>query len=321
MTRTITGLFDSRAEAEAVVEHLRTHDGIDSSHVSMHGNMGGTESTGSTGDTGFWASLKDLFIADEDRQAYAEGIRRGGYVVSAQVDDSVVDHALDIFEAHGAVDLDSREAEWRASGWSGSMDDAAGTGTPMNTSGAVGAATMGGTSTPAVGMTGAGVGTTGMGATGAAVGSTTGTQGEREERIPIVEEQLRVGKRETDRGRVRVRSYIVETPVSESVTLHEEHVSVERRAVDQPLSAADDAFRERVIDAVEHSEEAVVSKEARVKEELVIRKDVADRTQTVNDTVRHTEVEVEDDRAAGTMGKTTGTTGTATGTTTGKPRV
>ncbi|MBI0538324.1 DUF2382 domain-containing protein [Roseomonas sp. KE2513] len=307
MTRTITGLFDSRAEAEAVVEHLRTHDRIDSNHVAIHGNTGQTTGT-SSGDTGFWASLKDLFIADEDRQAYAEGIRRGGYVVSAQVDDSVVDHALDIFEAHGAVDLDSREAEWRASGWNGSVDDAAGTGTPMNTSGAVGAATMGGTSTPAVG-TGSTAAAMGTGTTSSATGT------DREERIPVVEEQLRVGKREVDRGRVRVRSYIVETPVSENVTLHEEHVSIERRAVDQPLSAADDAFRERVIDAVEHSEEAVVSKEARVKEELVIRKDVSDRTQTVSDTVRHTEVEVQDDRTAGT------TTGTTTGGTTGKPRV
>ena len=320
MTRTITGLFDSRAEAEAVVSHLRSHDGIDASRISIHGNteQAGSGSTG-TGDTGLWASLKDLFIADEDRQAYSEGIRRGGFVVSAEVDDSVVDHALDVFEAHGAVDLDSREAEWRAAGWSGSADSMSGgmgtTGmgtTGMGTTGAVGAATMGGTATPAVGT----------GATMPQVGMTgermAGASTSNEERIPVVEERLRVGKREMDRGRVRVRSYIVETPVSESVTLRDEHVSIERRAVDQPLSAADDAFRERVIDAVEHSEEAVVAKEARVKEELVIRKDVGERTQNVTDTVRHTEVEVEDERTAGT---TTGTTTGTTGTTTGKPRV
>jgi uncharacterized protein (TIGR02271 family) len=133
-----------------------------------------------------------------------------------------------------------------------------------------------------------------------------------EERIPIVEEQLRVGKRETDRGRVRVRSYIVETPVNETVTLREEHVHVERRAVDQPLSAADDAFRERTIEAVEHGEEAVVSKEARVREELVIRKDVEQRDETISDTVRRTEVEVDDGRT-----DTAGTTGTRPSTPTG----
>ncbi|TPG61288.1 DUF2382 domain-containing protein [Roseomonas nepalensis] len=320
MTRTITGLFDSRSEAEAVVSHLRSHDGIDSSQISIHGNTEGAGGTG-TGETGFWASLKDLFIADEDRQAYAEGIRRGGFVVSAQVDDSVVDHALDVFEAHGAVDLDSREAEWRASGWSGSADSMSG---GMGTTGAVGAASMGGTATPAVG-TGAAMPQTGMTGERATGDRMTGASTTNEERIPVVEERLRVGKREMDRGRVRVRSYIVETPVSESVTLRDEHVSIERRVVDQPLSAADDAFRERVIDAVEHSEEAVVAKEARVKEELVIRKDVGERTQNVTDTVRHTEVEVEDDRTAGTTTGTSGTTtGTTTGTTsgtTGKPRV
>ena len=315
MTRTITGLFDSRAEADAVAEHLRQHDGVSPAQISVHGSGTTATGTGAAEDRGFWASLRDLFIPDEDRYAYSEGIRRGGYVVTAEVDEGLVDHALDIFEQHGAVDLDAREAEWRASGWSGyRADDSEGTGVPMNTSAAVGAATMGGTSAPAVGGTplpvaGAAVGGTAM--TGSAATGTTGAMGAtdvREERIPVVEEQLRVAKRETDRGRVRVRSYIVETPVSESVTLRDERVQVERRPVDLPLSAADDAFRERTIEATEHAEEAVVSKEARVKEELVIRKQVEERTQNISDTVRHTEVEIEDDRNAGTtVGGTTTT--------------
>jgi uncharacterized protein (TIGR02271 family) len=115
-----------------------------------------------------------------------------------------------------------------------------------------------------------------------------------EQVIPIVEEQVRVGKREVERGRVRVRSYVVETPVTEQVTLREEHVEVQRRAVDRPLTAADDAFREQVIEATETREEAVVSKEARVVEELTIRKDAAEHIETVQDTVRRTEVEIDD---------------------------
>ena len=59
-------------------------------------------------------------------------------------------------------------------------------------------------------------------------------------------------------------------------------------------------LEDRTIEATEHAEEAVVSKEARVKEELVIRKEAEQRQQTVSDTVRHTEVEVEDERTAGT---------------------
>src|SRR5437764_3366736 len=49
--------------------------------------------------------------------------------------------------------------------------------------------------------------------------------------IPVVEEQLKVGKREVQRGGVRVFSRVVETPVNESVNLREEHVNVERRPV------------------------------------------------------------------------------------------
>jgi stress response protein YsnF len=97
---------------------------------------------------------------------------------------------------------------------------------------------------------------------------------------------------------VRVRSYVVEQPVEEQVNLRDEHVNVERRPVDRPLTGADRdrAFQERTIEAEEKSEEAVVNKEARVKEELVVNKDVNQRTETVSDTVRRTEVDVQDER-------------------------
>lgn len=114
-----------------------------------------------------------------------------------------------------------------------------------------------------------------------------------DEAIPIVQERLVVGKREVDRGGVRVRSYVVETPVSEQVSLREENVSVERRPVDRALTGTEDAFRDRTIAMTETGEEAVVGKQAFVKEELTIKKDVSQRTEEVNDTVRHTEVEVE----------------------------
>ena len=118
-----------------------------------------------------------------------------------------------------------------------------------------------------------------------------------DEAIPIVEEHLVVGKREVDRGGVRVRSYVVETPVSEQVSLREENVSIERRPVDRALTGADDAFRDRTIEMTETGEEVVVGKTATVTEEVTIRKDVSERTQEINDTVRRTEVEVE--RVAG----------------------
>ena len=113
----------------------------------------------------------------------------------------------------------------------------------------------------------------------------------------MTEEKLTVGKRDVAHGRVRVRSYVVETPVQEQVNLRQEHVSIERRSVDRAAGAGDNLFRERTIEAEERAEEAVVAKEARVKEELVLKKDVNQRTETVSDKVRRTEVEVEDERA------------------------
>ncbi|HBZ07023.1 MAG TPA: hypothetical protein DEP03_11815 [Massilia sp.] len=112
--------------------------------------------------------------------------------------------------------------------------------------------------------------------------------------IPVVQEQLKVGKREVQRGGVRVFSRVVETPVNESIGLREEHVNVQRRTVDEPISSADStAFKEQSIEMRETAEEAVVEKSARVVEEVMINKEVTQREQQINDTVRHTEVEVE----------------------------
>ncbi|MGO8609345.1 DUF2382 domain-containing protein, partial [Rhizobium johnstonii] len=82
-------------------------------------------------------------------------------------------------------------------------------------------------------------GATGAGAGLGAMGQTDRTDrdmGEREEVIPVVEEQLVVGKRDVNRGGVRVRSYVTETPVHEQIRLRNERINVERRTVDQPLS-------------------------------------------------------------------------------------
>lgn len=112
--------------------------------------------------------------------------------------------------------------------------------------------------------------------------------------IPVVQEQLKVGKREVQRGGVRVYSRIVETPVDESIGLREEHVNVERRPVNEPISGTDtSAFKEQSIEMRETSEEAVVQKSARVVEEVMVNKEVTQREQQIHDTVRHTEVEIE----------------------------
>ena len=143
-------------------------------------------------------------------------------------------------------------------------------------------------------------------------GATTGgvvtadrSSGATDDVIQVAEERLVVGKREVERGGVRVRSYIVSTPVSEQVTLREETVGIERRPVNRVVGEGDDAFRDRSIEVLATGEEAVVGKQAVVTEEIAVRKDVDQRTEEVRDTVRRTEVDVE--RVEGGVAKTTPT--------------
>ena len=132
----------------------------------------------------------------------------------------------------------------------------------------------------------------------AAAGTTTQAATGAGEAIPLTEEQLVVGKRLVNRGSTRVHRYVVETPVEENVTLRDEHVSIERRPAGADAQVDDAGFTDRVVEITETAEEVVVGKTARVKEEVVIRKDVADRVQTVHDTVRREDVEVTRDDAA-----------------------
>ena len=113
--------------------------------------------------------------------------------------------------------------------------------------------------------------------------------------IPVVEEELQVGKRQVRRGGVRVYSHLVETPVEENVQLREEHVRVQRNAVNRPATEADfQGLKGGAIELTETAEEAVVSKQARVVEEVLVGKEVTERTDSVTETVRRTEVDVED---------------------------
>ena len=112
--------------------------------------------------------------------------------------------------------------------------------------------------------------------------------------IPVIQEETKVGKREVQRGGVRVYNRLVETPVDETVGLREEHVNVERHAVDRPVNPADlNAFKETTIELRESAEEAVVEKSARVVEEVVVNKQVSERQEHIHESVRHTEVQVE----------------------------
>jgi len=112
--------------------------------------------------------------------------------------------------------------------------------------------------------------------------------------IPVIEEELQVGKRVVETGGARLRSRIVEKPVEESIRLRSERVNVERNAVNRPATEADFAnFKEGTVELTESKEVPIVNKEARVVEEVRLDKDVEEREETVRDTVRRTDVDVE----------------------------
>ena len=109
--------------------------------------------------------------------------------------------------------------------------------------------------------------------------------------IQLAEESLAVGKRAVSGGTTRVRRYVVETPVEEQVTLQDEKVVIDRRPITGGQTVAE--FTDKTIEMTETHEEPVVSKTARVTEEVSLHKEMTDRVETVRDTVRRDEVEVE----------------------------
>ena len=266
----LSALFDNHADAERAVERLR-EAGVPEASIRLTRGYEADRPIATQAAAerphGFWDSLSDFLFPDEDRRLYAEALSRGGYLVTVEgLSGALLDQALEILDDEGVVNLEEREAYWRAEGWSGHSET--------------------GEALPGA-------------STGRARAEDTLQNSDRdisqEETVPVVEERLRVGKREVSHGRVRVRSYVREEPVTAEVDLIRERVEIERRPVDRPLGAGEDAFRERSIEAEERHEEAVVSKEARVVEEIGLRKTQETEHRTVSDTVRRTEVEIEED--------------------------
>ncbi|MDM9644802.1 YsnF/AvaK domain-containing protein [Rhizobium sp. S163] len=280
---TLSAFFDSRSDAENAVQRLKDAGIQDNAIRFMPGYEADGGVAGSRERSGFWAGLADWFFPDEDRATYAEGLSRGGFLVSVQVDGTNYQTAHDILDDEGSIDIDERADTWRTEGWDAQRSTES---FATSTYDASPQAKFGDDLDRVT-------------QSSASTREDAFDAGSRDETIPVVEENLRVGKRDVNNGSVRVRSYVVETPVRENVSLRDENVEIERRSVDRPLTDADRAFQDRTISAEEHHEEAVVQKEARVVEEIGIRKTAGERTETIEETVRKTEVEVDDQRTGG----------------------
>ena len=113
-------------------------------------------------------------------------------------------------------------------------------------------------------------------------------------KIDVVEENLEVGKREVQTGGAKITSRIVERPVKEKVNLKEENVKVKRNPVDRPADTSKmKNFEEKTLEAKETKEVPVVNKEARVKEEITLEKEVRNKKETIKDKVKETKVDID----------------------------
>jgi len=292
MQHTLLAVFDNRGDAQNAMNELLA-SGFNSTDVNLSSGdtmgqagslTGSTARSDTTHEEGFGSSIANFFNGlfgsdnDEHVSRYSNAVGNGRHVLSLVTQsEPEVERAADIIERFGPVDIDEgHDLQGSAS--------ALGTSYQQQSSSSLSAGSM---------QSGAQSGSLSR-SQPTSLQRDTAFEKDRTTAIPVVQEELRVGKREVQRGGVRVFSRVVETPVNETVNLREEHVNVERRPVDQPISPSDPtAFKEQSIELREKAEEAVVQKSARVVEEVVVGKEVSQRKKNIKDTVRHTEVQVE----------------------------
>ncbi len=264
MSQTVIGIFDSSREAQDAVDQL-TSNGFSRSSIDISAQGADTSYTNSSrdkdkDDDSIGGFFKSLFGSDNDESDKYSRVASRGTVVTVHAQSSMeAQRAAQILDQYGAVDVDDRITQYERGGYTGT-----------STTGSIGAYTT----TDRTDIDRGDVGTTNS--------------------IPIIEENLQVGKREVTTGGVRLRSRIIERPVEESLRLRSEHVHIERNPVNRPASTADlNNFKEGTIELTEHAEVPIVNKEARVVEEINLSKDVEERVETIRDTVRSTDVDIE----------------------------
>ncbi len=200
-------------------------------------------------------SLESEGVPTDAARQYLEGVRQGGSLVTVRANDNAIDKAVGIMNEGDIISPDEGD-------------------------------TLSPEARPAAGDR---------------VGNAKDRAGERaldqegEETLNVIEEEMRVGKREVKRGGVRIHTYVTEKPVEEEVSLRDETLHVDRQPVDRPATETDlDTFQEGTLEMTETDEEAVAEKRARVVEEVNVGKDVTQRQETVHGAVRRTNVDVEE---------------------------
>ena len=264
----LVAVYNSRADAERARDRLLAF-GIPATDIRLSSALADASAGAAHADTvprerhhSFWDWLFGEDVPEYDRGWYHANLREGRTALSVLVcSDAEREQAADILEEFNPVH----------------MDDGTETGAAPMSMGA---------------ERGEYAPTTSSQTRAAAPEPTT----EREQVIPVVKEELAVGKRASER-RYRIRTYVVETPVEEQVRLRDERVIVERRPASGEVPSGAGGMQEREFEVTERHEEPVVEKRAREVEEVVVRREANERVETVRDTVRETKVDVDKEPA------------------------
>lgn len=285
MTHTVVGLFTNRSDAQTAIQELIAagfiQENIDLSNRSVADtDTSYSDTTATTDNQGIGDKINNFFssLFDDETTAstYTNAAHDADAILTVQADSNErAEEARDILDRNGAMDVDGGDEQYGAT--YGSRTDLsqnyAGTGSASDTTG-----TTGYTDT-----------------TRDDVNLRRDTNLENEAVIPVMEENLEVGKRAVERGGARIRSRVIEKPVEANVRLREEHVVVNRRPVNRAVTDADiNNFQQGDIELTERAEVPVVNKQARVVEEIEVGKTVEEHDETIRDTVRRTDVDVQE---------------------------
>lgn len=280
MAQTVVGLFNSASEAQQAVQALMAANFVQSNvDVAAQDAQVAQRMTGTAGSPG---SNNDPSDFQNTSGTAIEGVADATSRAAGQAEDGIGRFFNNLFGGDDNADARAYTGVTRGGGsvvtvHAASAEEAERARDILDDNGAIDVHAQ--AQSQGYGMTGAqGYAATGEGA----------------QKVNIIEENLQVGKRVEQTGGARIRSRIIEKPVEESVRLREEHVNVQRRDVNRPATEADfAAFKEGEISVTETAERAVVSKEARVVGEVSIDKTATEREQVIRDTVRSTDVQVE----------------------------
>ena len=249
----VVALFDTPEHAEAARRNLEGAN-FPGSEISIVSSKTLATAGEALREPGLWHRLFGRDIEMHEATVYGRAVESGGVVLTLRVPESDVPRAMGILNAHKVVDVQERAVQ----------------------QGLIPKETVIPTVPKPV-----------------AAAATVTTPIPKEQILRLAEEQLDVGKRLLQEGTTRIRRFVTEKPVEAKVSLHEEHAQVIRRAVADPKSLKDIDWSDQTIEVIETAEEVVVSKSAHIAEEVIISKEGSDRVETVRDTVRRQQVEVE----------------------------